>query len=206
MPSVRKIDATPLARYGADAPRWLLAAVPPAAPRPASLLDGYTASAIAPSDARSYAGFAQVTWNVTDRLHFTRGLRYTYEETSGSFNQTVSGGLPTLAGSSNDNAKLSIARPQSYAARFGDDSLSGQANVCYDVTSKTMAYTTFSKGHKSGGIDLAGISVDANGNAVVTTAVIKPENVTSYEIGVKNELFDNSLTLNVAGVRHGGDE
>ena len=193
----QKIDATPLAQYGADATRWLLAVVPPAAPRPANLLDGYTASAIAHSDTKSYAGFAQVTWNITDQLHFTPGLRYTYEDKSGSFNQTVSGGLPTIPGSANDNAKLSIARPQSYAAKFSDDSLSGQANVSYDVTSDTMIYATYSKGHKSGGINLAGIPVDAKGNAVVTTAVIKPESVDSYEIGVKNQFFDNALTLNL---------
>jgi iron complex outermembrane receptor protein len=60
-----------------------------------------------------------------------------------------------------------------------------------------MAYATYSRGYKSGGINLAGIPVDASGNTVLTTAVIKPENVTSYEIGVKNQLFVNQLVLNV---------
>ena len=194
----QKIDATPLAQYGADATRWLLAVAPPKAPWPSNLLNGYTVSAIAHSDTKSYAGFAQVTWNITEQLHFTPGLRYTYEDKSGSFDQTVSGGLPTVPKSPEENAKLSIAKPQSYAAKFSDNRLSGQANLSYDVTQDTMVYATYSKGHKSGGINLAGIPVDANGNTVLTTAVIKPENVTSYEIGVKNELFDNHLTLNVA--------
>jgi len=194
----QKIDATPLAQYGADATRWLLAVAPPATPRPANLLDGYRVEAIAHSDTKSYAGFAQITWNVTDRLHFTPGLRYTYEDKSGNFSQTVSGGLPAAPGSALETAKFSIARPQFYAAKFSDDSLSGQANISYDVTPDTLVYATYSKGHKSGGINLAGLPVDANGNPVVTTAVIRPENVTSYEIGVKNALFDNNLTLNVA--------
>src|SRR4029077_2299137 len=43
----------------------------------------------------------------------------------------------------------------------------------------------------------AGIPVDSNNVAVVSTAVIKPENVDAYEIGVKNQLFDNKLVLNV---------
>jgi len=34
-------------------------------------------------------------------------------------------------------------------------------------------------------------------NTVLTTAVIKPENVDSYELGLKNQLFDNQLVLNV---------
>jgi len=39
--------------------------------------------------------------------------------------------------------------------------------------------------------------VDSAGNPVVRTAVIKPENVASYELGLKNQFFDRRLTLNV---------
>jgi iron complex outermembrane receptor protein len=194
----QKIDATPVAQYGADAARWLLAVVPPATPRPANLLDGYRLDAVAHSDTKSYAGFAQATWNITDALHFTPGLRYTYEDKTGSYSQSVSGGLPTIAGSSNDNAKLSIARPQSYSAKISKGSLSGQANLAYDVTPDTMVYATYSRGYKSGGINLAGIPLNAANVPVISTAIIKPEAVTTYEVGVKNSLFDNRLTLNVA--------
>jgi iron complex outermembrane receptor protein len=192
----QKIDATPIAEYGADATRWLLTPLT----LPANLLDGYRSDAIAHSDTKSYAGFAQVTWNITDQLHFTPGLRYTYEDKSGSYSQAASGGNPR-AGVNNagDVAKLlSIVRPQAYSAKFSDGSLSGQANLSYDITPDTMVYGTYSKGHKSGGINLAGIPVDANNNPVVTTAVIKPESVTTYELGVKNEFFARQLTLNLA--------
>src|SRR5258705_66072 len=192
----QKIDATPIAEYGADATRWLLTPLT----LPANLLDGYRSDATAHSESKSYAGFAQVTWNITDQLHFTPGLRYTYEDKSGSYSQVASGGHPrTGANNAGDVAKLlSIVRPQAYSAHFTDDSISGQANLSYDVTPDTMVYGTYSKGHKSGGINLAGIPVDANNNPVVTTAVIKPENVTTYELGVKNEYFNRQLTLNLA--------
>jgi iron complex outermembrane receptor protein len=192
----QKIDATPLAEYGADATRWLLTPLT----LPANLLDGYRSDAIARSETKSYAGFAQITWNITDQLYFTPGLRYTYEDKSGSYSQVASGGHPrTDANNAGDVAKLaSIIRPQAYSAQFTDNSVSGQANLSYDITPDTMVYGTYSKGHKSGGINLAGIPVDANNNPVVTTAVIKPENVTTYELGVKNEFFDRQLTLNLA--------
>jgi iron complex outermembrane recepter protein len=192
----QNIDATPVSEYGADATRWLLTPLT----LPANLLDGYRSDAIAHSETKSYAGFAQATWNITDQLHFTPGLRYTYEDKSGSYSQVASGGNPRAgANNAGDVAKLlSIVRPQAYSAHFTDDSISGQANLSYDVTPDTMVYGTFSKGHKSGGINLAGIPVDANNNPVVTTAVIKPENVTSYELGVKNEFFARQLTLNLA--------
>jgi iron complex outermembrane receptor protein len=111
----------------------------------------------------------------------------------------VTGGNPrTDSNNVGDVAKLlSIVRPQSYAAHFTNGSVSGQANLAYDITRDTMAYATYSQGYKSGGINLAGIPVDASNNPVVSTALIKPENVTTYEIGVKNQFFDRHLTLNL---------
>ena len=190
----QKIDAAPLAEYGADATRWLL---PQDQTLPPNLLDGYRAQGEAHSDTKSYAAFAQTTWNVTDKLHLTTGLRYTYEDKNGTFDQLVSGGLPPA--NANELArKNSIAREQHYDAASSDGSLAGTANLAYDVTSDIHAYVSYSKGHKSGGINLAGIPVDAAGNPILTTAVIKPENVSSYEVGLKNQFFNGRLTFNLA--------
>jgi iron complex outermembrane recepter protein len=188
------IDATPIAEYGADATRWLLPQFPTL---PANLLDGYRSDADAHSDTKSYAAFAQVTWNATERLHVTPGLRYTYEDKFGSFDQVVAGGLattdPTLIA-----RKLSIVRPQAYEVSFTDGSLSGQINVAYDIAPDIMGYVAYSKGYKSGGINLAGIPTDAAGNPVFTTARIKPEDGTTYEVGLKTQFFARTLTANLA--------
>ena len=191
------IDATPLAQYGPDANNWLLAGTG----SPSNLLDGYESTGIAHSDTQSYAIFTQTTWNVTNNLHITPGLRYTYEDKFGSFSQTVSGGNPRTDTAADYNADLSnlnsIARNQAYSAHFTNGSPSGQANISYDLSGTSLAYATYSQGFKSGGINLAGIPVDSAGNPVVRTAVIKPENVASYELGLKNQFFDRRLTLNV---------
>ena len=194
----QKIDATPVAEWGKDAAGWLLGP-PPAIP--SNLLENYRSTAEAHSDTKSYAAFAQVTWNVTDRLHFTPGLRYTYEDKFGSYDQVVSGGLATT-NATLISRKLSIARPQSYSAAFTNGSVSGQVNVAYDVTENALAYATVSKGYKSGGINLSGIPTDAAGYLVVTTAVVKPENVATYEIGLKNQFFEQRLTLNLAAFQN----
>src|SRR5262249_37686665 len=149
------------------------------------------------SDTRSYAVFGQATWNITDALHATAGLRYTYEDKFGSFDQLVSGGLPP-ADANQLTRKNSIAREQHYSAAFSDGSLAGTANLAYDIASDIHAYVSYSKGHKSGGINLAGIPVDSAGNPILTTAVIKPENVSSYEVGLKNQFFNGRLTINLA--------
>src|SRR5262249_13188880 len=157
---------------------WLLAGTG----SPANLLDSYRADGAAHSDTKSYAAFAQATWNITSDLHLTPGLRYTYENKAGSFSQVVSGSHPRPGIAADITNLNSIARNQSYSAKFNDSSVSGQGTLAYDLTQDTMAYATYSRGYKSGGINLAGIPVDANGNTVLTTAVIKPENVDSYEI------------------------
>ena len=188
------IDATPTAEYGEHATRWLLPQFPSL---PSNLLDGYLVSGTAHSDTKSYAGFAQATWHITDRLHFTPGLRYTYEDKAGSFDQIVSGGLvtsdPTLMA-----RQQSIARAQFYEVDFTEDSLSGLANLAYDITPAIMGYVSYSKGFKSGGINLAGIPTDAQGNPVLTTARIKPESGNTYELGLKTRFFGRTLTANLA--------
>jgi len=188
----QKIDATPVAAYGADATNWLLAGTN----SPANLLSGYRADATAHSDTKSYAAFAQATWNITPDLHLTPGLRYTYEDKFGSFSQVVSGGNPRPGIAADITNLNSIARNQAYSAKFNNGSVSGQANLSYDLTQDTMLYATYSTGYKSGGINLAGLPVDSNNNTVIGTAVIKPENVTNYEFGVKNEFFGRKLLLN----------
>src|SRR5262249_31678945 len=136
----QKIDATPLAAYGPDATNWLLAGTN----SPANLMNGYTAAGTAHSDTKSYAAFAQVTWNVTQQLHFTPVLRYTDEDKSGTFTQIVSGGNPRPGIAADITNLNSIARNQAYSAKFNNGSWSGQANLAYDVTPGTMAYATYS--------------------------------------------------------------
>jgi len=91
-----------------------------------------------------------------------------------------------------------LPREQHYSAAFSDGSLAGTANLAYDITRDIHAYASYSRGHKSGGINLAGISGRRGRNPIVTTAVIKPEDVSSYEIGLKNQFFKGRLTINLA--------
>jgi iron complex outermembrane receptor protein len=191
------IDGDPVSAWGPDATRWLLTPLT----LPANLLDGYRAVGAVHADTKSYAAFAQLTWNITSALHLTPGLRYTYEEKFGSYDQSVFGGNPrTGSNNASDISKLqSIARDQEYSASFDDGSPSGQVNLAYDITADNLVYASYAEGHKSGGINLAGIPVDALGNPVTSTAVIKPEEATTYEIGVKNQFLEKTLTLNLAG-------
>ena len=200
------VETHGVTEYGADGAYWLAASFYQANVATTgratldALLDGYTVFNDSRIETDSYAAFAQFTWDITPDLHFTPGLRYTREEKEGAYATTVTGGLtnptaPQLA------ARNGIARPQSYAAALEDDDLSGQAALSYDVTDTLLLYGSWARGYKSGGINMAGIPNLPDGTPALNNAVVKPEVVTTYELGVKAQWFDRRLTTNLAAYR-----
>lgn len=178
--------------WGKDAARWLVNTTVPS-----DLLTGYLASTNVLTDAASYALFGQATYNLTEKLHLTGGLRYTYEEKSIDYQQIVSGGLATTDAAL-ITRKNGVARNQAYKTDFVDQSPSGQVSIGYDFTQDILGYFTVTKGYKSGGLNAAGIPTDVNGNPSLTSAYIRPENTSNLELGLKSQVFDRKLTLNLA--------
>ena len=189
----QNITTTGVTEYGADATYWLL----PGTVTPPALLDGYTVFNNSSIDTTSYAAFGQLTWNITDKFRITPGIRYTKEEKDGEYVATTAGGLVT-ADPVLINRRLGIARPQAYAADTSDGSWSGQIAVSYDITDKVHLYGTWSQGFKSGGINMSGIPNTAAGTPSLVNAVVEPEEVTTYELGLKTQLFDDLVVLNAA--------
>jgi len=181
-----------ITQYGSDASYWLLAAGTPAA-----LLEGYTAINVSAIETTSYAAFGQLTWNVNDRLRITPGLRYTREDKSGVYDLSISGGLvtadPTLI-----SRRLGIQRPQNYSAEISEGSWSGQLAISYEVTPDILPYFSYAKGFKSGGINMSGLPTTAAGLPALTAAEVRPEEVTTWELGLKTQAFDRRLTANLA--------
>ena len=64
-----------------------------------------------------------------------------------------------------------------------------------------MAYATYSKTFKSGGINLNGVPNDAAGNPLLAAGVVSPESVNHYEAGIKAQFLDRRATLNVSAFR-----
>ena len=167
-------------------------------PVPGNLLDGYGTDGHVDFNSDSYAAFGEVNWRPIDALTISSGLRYTCEQKTGTYATTVFGGLQTASTALN-NAKLSILRPQSYAAAVNQGALTGRFNIAYQVTPGVLGYVSFANGAKSGGINESGLPLDANKNPVLSTAVVKPENNVAYEVGLKTDLFDRRLIFKLDG-------
>ncbi|MBX9605151.1 MAG: TonB-dependent receptor [Gammaproteobacteria bacterium] len=190
----QRIDAAPGTGYGPLAAYWLLGP-PPAVP--AELLDGYTSEGRSRFAATSYAVFGEASRRVLERLDLTGGVRWTEEDKHGRFNTRVFGGLATR-----DPALValqrSILRPQSYRAALTDGSASGRVAAAWHWRQDFMTYASWARGFKSGGINMSGLPLDANGLPAVAFAKVRPEEVTTYELGLKSHWLDERLTLNLA--------
>ncbi len=160
-------------------------------------LNGFEANSTSDPRTKSYALFGQLDWKFTDRLTLTAGLRYTHEKKSGSFTQihvagtdlsTLPAGLATQAAA----LRAQFNPVTNYSTGFKDNSLSGLATLSWQFSGDALAYASYSRGNKSGGLNLtnlpAGIDPD-----------VAPEKVDSYELGIKSQWFDKAVTLNVAG-------
>jgi len=125
---------------------------------------------------KSYAGYAQVEFDVTDQLAIVLGGRYTRDEKVGTFN-----GDGTFVG--DRNAEGEIVYASIISDRFNKNKFTYSVGLNFKPTDDILIYAKHSTGFLSGGIyaDLA----------------FAPEEATSYEIGVKSDWFDRRLQANI---------
>jgi iron complex outermembrane recepter protein len=196
----QRVIGRPISIYGPLAANWLIGPTTGAnaTPVPGNLLDGYGTDGRTDFQSNSYAAFGEVNWRPVDRLTLTGGLRYTYEHKTGTYDTFVFGGLQTTNAALN-SAKLSILRGQRYAAKVNDGSLTGRANIAYQFTGGVLGYVSFARGAKSGGINMSGLPLDNTSQPALGTAVVRPEQNTNYEVGLKTSLFDRRLIFNIDG-------
>jgi iron complex outermembrane receptor protein len=147
---------------------------------------------------RSYAAFGQLTYDFTDKLSVTGGLRYTKEKKRYDRFTTTASSLALLNG-------LTFRFPQNLPAPYnGDDTVSfdawtPSATLSYKPTRDTLLYASASRGFKSGGFNGR-----VNGAADVTQLVngvptlvpyFKPETVWTYEAGAKGNFLNGRVQL-----------
>jgi iron complex outermembrane receptor protein len=196
------VASTGIGAFGPDAANWYRA---PTSPLPLSVwnaaLDGYATLNHSDPRTKSYAGFGQANWHVSEALSFTGGLRFTHEDKIGDFSQVVTN-APDLSGLSPALATAALAIRNSFAqaiapytAQRHDNALTGLASVSYKLAHDVLLYASYSRGNQSGGLNLTSFP------AGVTTApkTIRPETVNAYEVGLKSQFFDRRLLLNLAG-------
>lgn len=170
-----------------------------------AVLNGLTSENDISFENTSLAAFGRLTWHVTDRLDIQPGLRVNYDRKSGSYVANVSNGAGVpivcnpIPASSVVRDQCSTLAPQSYQPKFSDWNVSGDLTVSYDFTDDVLGYATYARSFKSGGINLSGLPLDAINLPIAAAAAVRPEKVDHFEVGLKSQLADRRVTLNLAG-------
>ena len=142
--------------------------------------------------------FGQATWNITDYLRLTGGLRYTDEKKKAAYNGfcdigVISTGaiIPTpIPGP----AGLCSTNPITIGLELdrSSDNLLPEVAIQWDATEDLMLYAKWGESAKSGGF------TSAQRNGITPDQMeYDDEDVTGYEIGFKSRWFDNKVELNL---------
>ena len=128
---------------------------------------------------RGIAGFGQVTYQLTDRLSVTGGLRYDYET-----RELVNGSAFTLGGGPATVTQADTTFHADFRA------WSPKAIFSYQASANVLAYASYARGFRAGGLN----------TTAPTRAEIpyQPEHSDNYELGLKTTLPNQRARVNVA--------
>jgi len=129
------------------------------------------------------AVFANVSYDITKSLKITGGTRFFRSNA-----QNVSKASGIISDGSNHDEKAS------------SKGTTPMVNLAYEVDRTSMLYATAAKGYREGAAQpgvAASCAADLSALGLNEAPVrYKPDSVWSYELGSKNRLLDNALTLN----------
>jgi iron complex outermembrane receptor protein len=134
-----------------------------------------------PVNADTKAAFAHVSYLLTDKLTLNGGVRYSDEHKDYTFTRrTYSGALHP-----------SLGAIDGVTSNYDGSKLDYRANVQYQWTDNIMSYVQYATGFKGGGISPRPFSA-------AQAVPFNPEELKSYEVGAKTDLFQRHLRLNAS--------
>lgn len=148
---------------------------------------------------KAYAGYAQVDLNI-GALTATAGIRYTDEEKTIGLqdNRAICRGA-ALPGVCLDNSQLRSLNGAAIPRKLGTDLFTPRFALSLKASEDINIFATATRGFKSGGWNARGLNITSATGAFLGTEVLPfgPEKVWSYEAGVKSDLFDRRVRVNL---------
>lgn len=140
-------------------------------------------------DNTTWALFTEVTFNLTEKLALSAGVRYTDEEREQ--NHTVTD-IPSGFVFLNTYNQTFGGFPQDYPTKIEETNTSPRLSLSYHLTEDVMTFFTYAKGFKSGGFN-------ARSATPLQWGPYDDMEVDSYELGLKSMWWDNRLRFNITG-------
>lgn len=153
-----------------------------------------------PTISKSLAFFGQATFEVTDTLRLTGGIRQTSDDKSrvGATVYRINATDPLDF----TNGPSPALNPRNFRDSLNNASasfskLTWRAGVDFDLDKRTLVYASVSTGYKSGGFNDGCSAGQVGCNSPIPDAALYygPENLTSYELGFRTRLANNAFRL-----------
>lgn len=163
---------------------------------------------------QGWAAYANLTYAITDKIDFSAGVRYTDDKKNFRMN------VPLPASNLGAYYTYGFATNQGVNGGFIEDEQNWTAftprfSLSYRPNDDTMFYGTISKGYKAGGYGTFAVNLNqttANPSGFVGDSQIvapgaipsafQPEQVWSYEVGVKGKTLDGGVTYDIAAYHY----
>jgi len=165
---------------------------------------GFNAQTFGEVGTQTWSIFADFTYDLTDTLSVTLGGRYTEDErTSTVIRRNYVGGFSEFFGGNG----VPIATTSNFNGSEKFDDFSPRASLTWKPVEDHTIYGTYAQGFKGGSFDPRGqtsLTPDFNQSGTITPDEVKafmlfePEEVDSYEIGWKSNMFDSRLQSSLA--------
>jgi len=141
-------------------------------------------------NASNYAVYAQANVGLTDRLDLVFGGRWTKDDKSGSFVETINNPFANL---------LKLRSPENQKLSVNDDDFTYRAGLNWKLNPDLLLFTSYSTGYKSGGFNSGGGW--RSPTLPPLNREFKKETSDNIELGVKSTLADGKLRLNATAFR-----
>ncbi len=155
----------------------------------------------------TWSVFGDFTYDLTDWVSISAGGRFTRDtRNSYIFKQNRLGGADPIFGGTGTGLGAPIT---DFRGKATFEKFTPRASINFKPSRDLMVYASYAKGFKGGGFDPRGsanITPNTDGVAgppsyqeIYDFFLFEPEEVDSYEIGIKGSAFDRALTFALTG-------
>lgn len=154
--------------------------------------------------------FGSVSWNITEQLELSGGLRWTDENKVQTISVPYVHNLLAYVQAGGGLFRPSPAFLQSGffsgPIEFNDDNFSPEATLRYKATDDINIFASFKTGFKSGGIDNSALPSNSLSAAAASgdfsSLIFQSEEAIGGEIGIKSQWSDRTVTLNLTAYQY----
>jgi iron complex outermembrane receptor protein len=140
----------------------------------------------------SLAAFAEATYSLTPTTHVTGGLRFTEDR------RTLSGTITPISLAGVVGPPVSYPRPgiDPFGPKLKYSEVTYRASIRQDLSDDVNVYASVNRGFKAGSFSLQNLA----------NPPTRPQYIMAYEVGLKSELFERRLRLNLAAYHYDIDD